>query len=480
MNTNFKEKATHGMKWFTLQALASKGIGFLTFILLARILSPVEFGTVAAVAVVISLCELAFEQGFGDALVQKKAVSSDMINSVFTFNLVAALVLWLIVLAATPWIADLFSAREQTRNMLLDITPIAALQLFPSAAAVCQLALLRRKMEFRWLSIRTVVSQVTGAVVAIGVAMAGYGVWALVAQGLTANIMSTGLLWVKPQFSPRLMISVPALRSMLSFSTGMLGLQILGFCRGRLIDAWIAGFFGSLTLGVFAVGNRFQQTAWELISNVTNNIGLPIASRIKDAQGDLSLSYIQAFSRVAAVVPVVFVMLFVLAPELITLGLGEQWKDSVFVLRCVSWFGLFQALNIVNSVTLNALGLTQLTLRLEALRVAALIAGLAIGSTVGFKGAMVGFVCGYIIATPYVFSVALRYAQVSWGAVVRAAVLPLFAVLFAIVVTLILESGSIPFSHWKLTAIKAVLAMLALSLPVAQLYLKRKPRAVPI
>ena len=214
---NLKEKTAKGVKWGFIDNLGGTGILAVVNLVLARLLTPQEFGIVGMTSIFITLSTSLVDSGFTGALTRKKTVDEKDLNTVFYFNLLTSLALYLILFFAAPLIADFFS-----QPILVHVVRILGLSLIVTALSIVQKVILVRKLDFRTQAIVSVVSAVLSGTAGIWMATAGSGLWSLVVMQLSRLVLTTVLLWVFSRWMPGWMFSVSSFREMFSFGGRLL------------------------------------------------------------------------------------------------------------------------------------------------------------------------------------------------------------------------------------------------------------------
>lgn len=236
---NLKQKAVRGVFWSLVEKLGSQGTQFITFLVLARLLAPESFGLISLANIFVHFIQALVDSGFSDAIIQRKRLEEDHLNTAFWTNLGVGTVLSLTGVFTAGAIAAFFKQPG--------LTPIVAwlsLNVLINSFASTQQAIFRRQLNFRGLAQRKVFGLVAGGIVGVTMAFLGYGVWSLVCQTLVGNTLGTLLLWRISDWRPQLKFSAKHLQDLASYGVNVIGIGILVFVTRRVDDFLIGYFLG--------------------------------------------------------------------------------------------------------------------------------------------------------------------------------------------------------------------------------------------
>lgn len=217
MENSSRSKVLSSLFWKFAERIGAQGVNLIISIVLARLLTPEEYGLVALVTIFITISNVFIENGFGTALIQKKDADDLDFSSVFYSNIVISIILYIIIFFASPLVADFYN-----NTQLIPVLRVLAIIVLISSLRSIQNAYVSRKMIFKKIFICTLIGTGSSAVVGIWMAYNGYGVWSLVAQQLTNNIIGTIMLWVTVKWRPSLKFSFERLKGLFKFGWKML------------------------------------------------------------------------------------------------------------------------------------------------------------------------------------------------------------------------------------------------------------------
>lgn len=342
----------YGAAWWTLaRAAADEVLRLVFFIVLARLLSPEIYGLMALAMVYVAIVEVIAEQGFTRTLVQRAELRPEHLDTAFWCQAVLSLLAFaLTVLAAHP-IARLLGQPQlaPVLQALAIITPLLVLN-------TVQLALLEREFRVNIVALTRVSSTLAGGAVGVIFALRGFGIWSLVAQQLTAALLSMVVVWAASAWRPGLRVRRTALRDLLGFSSSLLALSCLSLLKNQA-DKFIVGvFFGPASLGFYAVSRRLVDVLVSVFVRPISLLTLPVFARLQHSQNRARAAYALAVRGSTAFALPVFSGLFALAPEIVEVMFGPNWGELSALIRILSLLGLCQAFLFVNSALILSLG----------------------------------------------------------------------------------------------------------------------------
>jgi len=305
--------------WSFAMSWGSRGIAALVTFVLAALLDPADFGIIGLAAVYIAFIQLFVEQGLTAALVQRKDLEKEHLDSTFWLVVAVSLLLaGLGVLLSGLWADAKDLPRLRPVILVLSAQPLVA------GLTVVPYSLLTRKLDFRALAIRASAAAVAGGAVGVTMALLGLGVWALVGQTLTRVVVELAILWAATDWRPRLRFSGAHLLDLLPFSVKTLA-GTLGFFVGNWASTVVLGlFFGPVALGLFRFAERVMQMAADLISRPLGTVALPELSRRQADPEELGRSVLKLTRMVASLVLPAMVVIVVLSDRIVGI-VGERW-----------------------------------------------------------------------------------------------------------------------------------------------------------
>ena len=403
MTGRVKERAAISAIWAAVEAWGAQVTQFAIFVVLARLLSPEAHGLIGITLTVnIVGTGLIFEGGWGDALIQRRDLEADHINSVFWALLAFGSGLALIAVAAAYPLAWIFQRP--------DLPPVVAclgLALPLLALTVVPDALLRREMRFAPLALRSLFAMITAGCVGIAMAIAGLGVWSLVAYQVVQPAVATLVVWRACDWRPTVGFSRAHLVALMPFVAGTLGSRAL-LTVDLLIPRFAIGYaLGVPAVGQFTIARKISELLNQLLVLPLTRVGIPGFAAYAGKPGQLA-ALLQRTAEVGALVACPsFAGLAFVAPDLVPLALGRQWLPSVPIVQVFAILGAITPLMWLQGALLCGLGRAGVQLAMGAVSTIALLTGLAIVQPL----TLIGF-AAVIVARSYVtFPVLLLVVQ---------------------------------------------------------------------
>lgn len=399
-DTEMKQKVVKGLFWKLLENGGAQGVQFVMAIILARLLTPSEYGVVGIIMIFITIANVFVQNGFSTALIQKKQADQEDFSSVCWFELAAAVVMYAVLWAAAGPIAEFYKI-----EVLKPIVRILAFVLFPGAVISVQTAYVSRNLEFRGLFLSTLAASAVSGVISIWMAYSGWGVWAMVGQQMSYYVALMTALFVTVSWKPRLCLSMKRIGEMFSFGWKLLCASLLDTIFNNLYGLLIGKIYNEELLGSYNRGEQFPKLIASNLGAAIQAVLLPAFSARQDDISQVRQMVRRAIRLSSFVVLPMLLGLFGVADTLVLALLGESWLICVPFLRimCVSY--CFWPIHITNLQAINALGRSDVFLKLEIVKKLLSLAALLIGMRysvyvmVGLK-AFQDFLCTFVNAAP--------------------------------------------------------------------------------
>lgn len=348
---SLRSQAARGVFWSASGNWGFQLTSLAVFTILSRLLSPEDFGVVALALVFTGLLKLLAEQGLADALIQRTELEPEHMDTAFWVSIGTGTVLAALLAVSSPLIADLVNEPEFAPVL----TALSAVLILTGLSSV-QRALLTRDMRFATLTARTLFSVVVGGLVGVVAALVGLGVWSLVLQQLTIEVVGVIVLWTAGGWRPRLRFSRAHLRDVLPFGANAAGFRLLRFFNTRVDNLVVGAVLGTTALGFYVVAYRLLEMLLNLTTTIVGKVAFPVFSRIQDDRERILSAYYRIISLTSAIAFPSFLGLVVVAPEVTQLVFGSQWEQSVPVMRVLALAGLIDSVIFLNNIVIKALG----------------------------------------------------------------------------------------------------------------------------
>ena len=351
MMMSLKEKALRGLIWSAAEKWGAQGATLLSFVILARLLSPDDFGLVAMASVYVSFVGLFIDPGWGTALIQKESLDREHLDTSFWISVLVGSLLSFVGVGLSGVIATIFKEPR--------LSPIVAwlsVGFFVSSLSVIQQAILQRDMSFKGLAIRTLTAKVMGGITGVVLAFRGFGVWSLVAQSLVTSIVSVVVLWQVSSWRPGFRFSGKHFKDLFIFGLSVLGTRVINFFDLRADDFLIGYFLGATALGYYTVAYRVLLMLQEFIMGLSHQVIYSVFSRMKKDKERLRNAFYQASQFANFAAWPVFLGVAVIAPELVIGIVGEKWAPSVFIMQILALAGIPLCVHFLSGQLVVAFG----------------------------------------------------------------------------------------------------------------------------
>jgi len=356
----------------------SHGMTLVIVIILARELSPEDFGLINMAMIVIGFGNLFSDLGFGNAVVQAKELTNEKLSTIFWFNVVVSSVIAVLVYFGSSYISSFFE-----NDRLESVLQIMSVAFFLIALSTVQMAIVRRALNFKVLFIYRASAIFISGAVAIFLAVAGYGVLSLVAQVLLNWTILALFFWVKSTWKPEFVFNKSDLTETLKFGLPLFGTNVLNYWMRNLDNLLIGKFLGSAPLGVYGQSYRLVIGPTRKISLVINNVLFPTLSKVQDDLEYLKKIFLKAQGFMITVVAPLLMIVFGFAESFVRVLLGEKWLEAVPVVEALAIVGAVQVIGAVNTNVYMATGRTGYQFKVgifpRVLTIAALIVGVSYG-----------------------------------------------------------------------------------------------------
>lgn len=378
MGDGLKTKTVKGMGWSALDNAARHGMQFVVGIVLARLLSPDDYGLLGLVGIFTMVCTALTSGGFQAALIRKKDATDDDFNTVFICNLGMSLLLYAVVFLCAPLIADFFNREE-----LVALVRVSSLGLIIGALAMVQQTRLTKRIDFKTQTKITLAASAVSGAVGIGMAIAGFGVWALVAQQLASHIMSTILLYIYNHWLPRLRFSAKSFRELFGFGWKMMLSALLDAVWKELYQVVVGKFYAPATLGQYMRGKHYANLFSSNLTTVVQRVTYPVLSSIQDERERMASAYRRIIRTSMFITAVALFSIGAVSEPLIYCMIGPKWHEASTYLPLICISSSLYPLHAINLNMLQVQGRSDLFLGLEVIKKVIALAPLFIGAFMG-------------------------------------------------------------------------------------------------
>lgn len=392
MEESLKKKTVKGVAWTSLDQILGLGFAFVIGVILARLLSPSDYGLLAMIGVFNSIAMAFVNSGFGSAMVRKPDLTDDDTTTAFFFNIVVAIGMTAILWVIAPWVAMFYD-----KPILTDLVRVEGLLLIIASLAIVQNTQLSRALNFKAKMIINASSQVLAGAIAIAAAYRGFGVWALVIQHFVGNIVSLVLLWIISPWRPRGQWSRVSLRYLWGYGSKMLASGLLDRIYSNIYPIVIGKLYSPADLGQYSRASGYAALPSQGLTGVLQQVTFPVLSHIQQDDERLAGSYRRMLRfSVFCVFPIMIGMAALAHPLVITL-VTDKWAQCVPYLQLICFASMWYPVHAINLNLLMVKGRSDLFLRLEIIKKILGVAIVVVSVPFGITGICIGSICGSIL-----------------------------------------------------------------------------------
>ena len=451
MADSLKSKTLRALSWSFVESIGLQGVRFVIGIVLARILFPEQFGLIAMLTFFIAVAQSFLDSGFGAALIQKREATETDISTIFYFNIAIGLVASGILCLLAPWIAAFYN-----QPILTPLTRALSLVIVINSFGLIQNTILTKQINFKTQTKVSLLAGVLSGIIGVILAVMGYGVWSLVVQQVSSAFFRTLFLWFFNDWRPAIIFSFKSLREMFGFGSRMLASDLLNQIFDNIYLLVIGKLFSARDLGFFTRAKGFQDFPSRTLAGMVGRVTFPVFSTIQDDPARLKRGLKKALTTMVLVNFPIMIGLTMVARPLVLLLLTEKWIESIPYLQLLCFLGLLFPLHVINLNLLQALGRSDLFLRLEIIKKVLIVINIIVtwrwGISAMIYGMMVTSIISYYLNSYYT-GILIGYSI--WEQLRDMYSYLIMAVLMGMAVYAV---GLLPFpNHWSLLLVQMIL-----------------------
>lgn len=382
MSSSLKQKTLSGVIWSGLQRFGTMGISFISNIVLARMLSPDDYGCIGMLMIFIALSNTFIDGGFGSALIQKKRPTLEDYSTIFHWNIFLSVVLYFILYLCAPFIAEFYDIA-----LLTDVLRIQGLVLIINAFGIIQANQLRKQLQFKIIAIVSIIATLFSVIIAIVLAYYKFGVWSLVVQQLVASFVSTVLYWLYSKWRPLLLFSINSFTELFGFGSYILLSSLINTFCNNFNGLLIGRYFNASSLGYFTQAKKLEDVFSTSIEAVVLQVSYPVLVEVKDDCCRLQNVLCRFNSLLLYVVSPIMLLLNLLSAPIISLVLGNQWLSAAPYLEILAFQGVAIALQGLSTTAIQSIGLSNVLFRATIVKrivqIFSLLLGMHFGGIIG-------------------------------------------------------------------------------------------------
>ena len=371
---SLKDKTLKGVGWSMADAFLGRGITFIVGIVLARLLTPSEYGLIGITTIFVSVLDAIVDSGFSQALIRKKDATKDDYNTMFITNMVLSVLMFLALFFSAPAIARFFNRPE-----LVSLNRVMGSVLIINALSITQYTVLTKRIDFKTKTKASVFSAVLSGIIGISMAFMGFGVWALVGQQLSKQFINTICLWILNKWWPNFSFSKESCNYMWGFGWKMLASSLLNNIWRQLYQVVVGKCYSPATLGQYSKSKEYSTIFSANIDLIVNRVSYPVLSEIQNNSTRLTSAYRKIIKTTMFVTAVCMVSMGAVAEPLIYCLIGPQWHEAATYLPLICISMSLYPLHSINLNMLKVQGRSDLYLVLEILKKIIAIGPICVG-----------------------------------------------------------------------------------------------------
>lgn len=396
MSENLKKDTTKGVFWSLIERFGTQGVQFLVMLVMARLLSPNDYGVVGLLVVFVSIAQAFVDGGFSQALIRKKDRTEIDNSTVFYFNIVVSVVIYLIFYLFAPYVSVFYNMPTLTPFMR-----VICLSIIINAFGVVQRALFNANIDFKAQAKASLIAIVISGAIGISLALRGFGPWALVWQQLSNLIVNTLFLWIYSEWRPLLAYSWKSFNELFSFGSKLLATSLLNAIYNNIQTIVIGKLYSAKSLGLYSRAAHFADLPSQQFTSVFMRVTFPVLCKVQDDLERLTSVYRRMLRVSAYIVFPLLIGMAAVAHPMIRVFIGEQWLECAYMLQIICFAEMWYPIHAINLDILQVSGRSDLFLKIEIYKKIVSLALLAISAPFGiiamcYSNLLSSLICLYI------------------------------------------------------------------------------------
>lgn len=384
-----KSKLINGVVWNTLEKILVKGASFIIGIVLARLLAPKDYGLLGMLAVFISISQVFIESGFAKALIQKKDCNDVDYSTAFFTNIIISILVYMVMFVIAPLVARFYE-----EPLLKDLLRVLSINFVLGSLNIVQRANLMVKVDFKSLAKINFWGTLFGGIIGIIMAYSGFGVWALVAQTIGSTLIMLLLFPIYSKWHPLWIFSKDSFKALFGFGSKLLASGVVSVVFNNISTIAIGKYYNSTQLGYYTRATQFSTFFSNVLYEVIGTVTFPVLSQLQDEEERMVALYKKSLFYTFFVTAPIMVMVALLAKPLVLVLLTDKWLPCVVLLQILCLARLFTPLSAINMNILNAIGRSDLFMKVDFIKVPLLLIILLITIPMGVKAIVIGDLIG--------------------------------------------------------------------------------------
>ncbi len=360
---SLKDKTVKGVVWSSVERFSVEGVQILVMLVIARLLEPSDFGLVGMLTIFIAVSQTLINSGFSQALIRKQDRTEVDNSTVFFFNILISVILYIILFSIAPWVADFYREPQ-----LCQLMRVLCLIVIINSFALVQRTLYTAAVDFETQAKASFIAVLLSGGIGIYMAISGFGVWTLVWQQILNAGINTVMLWIFSSWHPYWIFSWKSFRELFAFGSKLLTSALLDTVYNNMYTLVIGKVFTATSLGYYTQADRFTQLPSSNITGVLQRVTYPVLCSIQDDDERLRADYRKLLRLSAFIIFPLMSLLAALSSPLVNLVLGEKWEFTAKLIIPLSFMMMWWPIHAINLSLLQVKGRSDLFLRLEVIK----------------------------------------------------------------------------------------------------------------
>lgn len=396
MSENLKKDTTKGVFWSLIERFGTQGVQFLVMLVMARLLSPNDYGVVGMLVVFVAIAQAFVDGGFSQALIRKKDRTEVDNSTVFYFNIVVSVLIYLIFYLFAPCVSTFYNMPTLTPFMR-----VICLSIIINAFGVVQRALFNANIDFKAQAKASLIAIVISGAIGITLAFRGFGPWALVWQQLSNLVVNTLFLWIYSEWRPILAYSWKSFNELFSFGSKLLATSLLNAIYNNIQTIVIGKLYAAKSLGLYTRAAHFADLPSQQFTSVFMRVTFPVLCKVQDDLERLTSVYRRMLRVSAYIVFPLLIGMAAVAHPMIEVFIGKQWIECAYMLQIICFAEMWYPIHAINLDILQVSGRSDLFLKIEIYKKIVSLALLAISAPFGiiamcYSNLLSSLICLYI------------------------------------------------------------------------------------
>lgn len=409
-DTSIRKKAVHAFAWYGGSRVIVQAFSWAMTLVVARLVAPGDYGLLGMALLVIGLVDFINELGFGAAIVQRKEIEAEDLNTLFWFGLGTSLLLYGLTMVASPWIAQFFNQPKLTALLRL-----MGVYFLITALRSVPWNMLTREVDFKRRSIAEMIGNLAGAIVTVVLAYNGWGVWALAWGMLTPNTVMTMQVFAQTGWRPQWRFNRACLKRHLGFSLNVVGSRVAWYLQDNSATFIIGKFLGDQALGFYTLATRIGMELSGRVLSIINQVAFPLYSRLQDDPHRLKGCFLNSMQLVSAVLFPISAGLFLVADDLLPLLLTSKWSPMILPVKILCWAGLLKTIETLGWPAVLAKGKAGVVMKFNVACVVILPLSFWIGTHWGLSAVCYVWLTVFPLLVAYWLIITKPIIGFSWG-----------------------------------------------------------------